>query len=164
MADPLAAGTGNRGPAGRSVASASMADENNEPTDSDADGSATSDHEPAAEKPAANAPKKVVAKKKVVSKRVTPKGGATPGSTSAHAHAADGDDAAGSKRYTPPSAKYQDMPSPPWVPVLMFVLLGFGCLFIIVNYAGLFGDPENWRLLIGLASILGGIIAATNYR
>jgi multidrug transporter EmrE-like cation transporter len=56
------------------------------------------------------------------------------------------------------------MPSPPWVPVVMFALLGFGCLFIIVNYAGLFGDPENWRLLVGLASILGGIIAATNYR
>ena len=75
-----------------------------------------------------------------------------------------GDDADGSKRYTPPTAKYQDMPSPPWVPVVMFALLGFGCLFIIVNYAGLFGDPENWRLLVGLASILGGIIAATNYR
>jgi hypothetical protein len=133
-----------------------MADEKNEPTSTDADGSADA--------PKADAPKKVVAKKKVVSKRVTPKGGASSGSTAAHAHAPGGDDAHASKRYTPPSAKYDEMPSPPWVPVVMFVLLGFGCLFIVLNYAGLFGDPQNWRLLVGLASILGGIIAATNYR
>lgn len=141
-----------------------MADEKNEPTDTDADGSATSDEEAKATDAPTEAPKKVVAKKKVVSKRVTPKGGATAGSTSAHAHAADGDDAAGSKRYTPPTAKYQDMPSPTWVPVLMFALFGVGVLFIILNYAGLFGDPENWRLMVGLAAILGGIITATNYR
>lgn len=168
-----------------------MADETTEPTDTDADGSASSEEpieaeatvpdpaepdtteaaasesEPekaAGSKTDATAPKKVVAKKKVVSKRVTPKGGHKPGSTAAHAHTAGGDDAEGSKRYTPPTAKYQDMPSPTWVPVLMFALLGFGCLFIIANYAGAFGDPENWRLLVGLAAILGGIIAATNYR
>ncbi|NLD77881.1 MAG: cell division protein CrgA [Acidimicrobiales bacterium] len=170
-----------------------MADETNEPTDTDADGSESSDEstevesaEPAAEEGAeepaegsagskpsdskpsesktGEGPKKVVAKKKVVSKRVTPKGGHKPGSTAAHAHAAGGDDAQGSSRYTPPTAKYQDMPSPTWVPVLMFALLGFGGLFIIANYAGAFGDPENWRLLVGLAAILGGIIAATNYR
>lgn len=155
-----------------------MADETNEPTDTD--GSATSSETGAAAAGttptsgstpgAGDGPKKVVAKKKVVSKRVTPKGGAaakggaTSGSTAAHAHAPEGDDAPGSKRYTPPTAKYAQGPSPTWVPVLMFGLLGFGMLFIVANYAGAFGDPENWRLLVGLAAILGGIIAATNYR
>lgn len=129
-----------------------MADDKNEPNATD--GSAASDP----------APKPAVAKKKVVSKRVTPKGGAKPGSTAAHAHAPEGDDAEVSKRYTPPTAKYADAPSPTWVPVLMFVLLGFGGLLIVLNYARAFGDPENWRLLVGLAAILGGIITATNYR
>lgn len=114
-----------------------------------------------------------VVKKRIASKRVTPKGGpakvgsqagATPGSTAAHAHAPDGQDAGYSARYTPPTAKYADGPSPTWVPVLMFALLGLGCLFIVANYARAFGEPENWRLLVGLGGILGGIITATNYR
>ena len=108
-------------------------------------------------------------KKKVVSKRVTPKGGPVPGaqksgSTAAHAHAPDGHDAGYSSRYTPPTAKYAQGPSPMWVPVLMFALLGLGSLLIIANYARLFGEPENWRLLVGLGAILGGIITATNLR
>jgi hypothetical protein len=130
-----------------------MADDANEPAAADE-----------SDRPSGDPPKKVVAKKKVVSKRVTPKGGGTAGSTAAHAHAPDGDDAAGSRRYTPPTAKYDQMPSPTWVPVLMFALFGFGCLFIVLNYARLFGEPENWRLLVGLGAILGGIITATNYR
>lgn len=196
---------GRRAPLGGSVASATMAEEKDQPTAADeeapaeeeataaggptdgadapegtvGDGSADAGPAegqraesagaagPATSKAGAadgSAPKKVVAKKKVVSKRVTPKGGATKGSTAAHAHAAQGHDAEGSKRYTPPTAKYQDLPSPAWVPVLMFGLLGFGALIIVLNYAEVFGEPANWRLLVGLASILGGIIAATNYR
>ncbi len=111
---------------------------------------------------------KPVVRKKVVSKRVTPKGGpvkgATKGSTANHAHSPDGHDAPGSTRYTPPSAKYADMPSPMWVPVLMFALLGIGAVVIVGNYARLFGDPSNVYLVAGLGCILGGIITATNYR
>lgn len=106
-------------------------------------------------------------KKRVTSKRVTPKGGATGaqlGSVPARAKAADDDDAGYSARYTPPAAKYAQGPSPTWVPVLMFALLGLGCLLIVANYARLFGEPQNWRLLLGLGGILGGIITATNYR
>ena len=43
-------------------------------------------------------------------------------------------------------------------------LLGLGCLVIVLNYARVFGEPDNWRLVVGLAAILGGIITATNYR
>ena len=114
-------------------------------------------------KPSTDGSKPAV-KKKVVSKRVTPKGGAQAGATSSKAHAADGHDAPSSSRYTPPTAKYADMPSPTWVPVLMFVLLGLGCMVIVLNYARVFGEPDNWRLVLGLAAILGGIITATNYR
>ena len=104
-----------------------------------------------------------VVKKKVVSKRITPKGGGQAGATSSKAHAPGGHDAPESSRYTPPSAKYADMPSPTWVPVLMFVLLGLGGLVIVLNYARVFGEPDNWRLVIGLGAILGGIITATQY-
>jgi hypothetical protein len=68
-----------------------------------------------------------------------------------------------SSRYTPPIPKYEKM-SPPWVPVLMFVLLGVGSLLIIVNYLGILpGGTENWYLVVGLALILGGIGVATQY-
>ena len=48
--------------------------------------------------------------------------------------------------------------------VSAMVLLGLGALVIVLNYAGAFGEPDNWRLVVGLAAILGGIITATNYR
>lgn len=111
-------------------------------------------------------------KRKVVSKRVTPKGGvqakstsrSTKGSTAAHAHAPEGDDAGYSSRYTPPTAKYAAGPSPWWVPALMFGLLIVGALIIMLNYMGVFGDADNVRLIIGLVFILGGIITATQLR
>jgi len=56
------------------------------------------------------------------------------------------------------------LPSPWWVPALMFGLLGVGALVIILNYTGVFGDVDNSKLIIGLALILGGIVAATQYR
>ncbi len=54
--------------------------------------------------------------------------------------------------------------SPRWVPIVMFGLLGLGLLIIFCNYLGVLpGDTKNSYLLIGLASILGGIITATQY-
>jgi hypothetical protein len=81
-------------------------------------------------------------------KRVTPKGGPAP-----------------SGRYTPPTARYEDLPSPMWVPILMFTLFGLGMLSIFLNYVGLLpGATSNWYLLLGLGFILAGIITATQYR
>ena len=55
-------------------------------------------------------------------------------------------------------------PSPIWVPVAMFALLGIGALMIILNYVDLLpGGTSNWYLLAGLGLILGGIITATQY-
>jgi hypothetical protein len=82
------------------------------------------------------------------SKRVTAKG--TP---------------AASTRYTPPSPNAADLPSPMWVPILMFTLFALGMLSIFLNYLGLLpGATSNWYLLLGLGFILGGIITATQYR
>jgi hypothetical protein len=70
----------------------------------------------------------------------------------------------GSSRYTPPVPKYEKV-SPPWVPVLMFALLGLGALVILVNYLGVLpGGTENWYLVVGLVLILAGIGVATQYR
>jgi hypothetical protein len=81
-------------------------------------------------------------------KRVTEKGG--PGA---------------STRYTPKAVHYEDMPSPMWVPVLMFAMWILGMLSIILNYMGLLpGGTSNWYLLLGLGFILAGIITATQYR
>ncbi|CAB4763347.1 unannotated protein [freshwater metagenome] len=57
------------------------------------------------------------------------------------------------------------MPSPMWVPVLMFTLLGIGIIVILLNYVQLLpGATDNWYLLLGLGFILGGIITATQFR
>jgi hypothetical protein len=56
-------------------------------------------------------------------------------------------------------------PSPMWVPVLMFSLLGVGALMILLNYLGVLpGAPDTWWLVGGLGLILGGIITATQFR
>ncbi len=55
-------------------------------------------------------------------------------------------------------------PSPLWVPVLMFGLLGLGAATIIVNYVGVLWDTSNVILLVGLGIILAGIVTATQYR
>ena len=120
------------------------------------------DAEPAA--PATSTPRK-----KVVSKRVTPKGGPavrkTPTSTTSRSTKSDDDVSFSSGRYTPPSSKSAaDLPSPWWVPTLMFGLLILGALVIIVNYMGVLGDASNLYLILGLGLILGGIVAATQYR
>ena len=97
--------------------------------------------------------------------RVTPKGGpaaAQAARARAAAGAKSGDSA--SSRYTPPQPKYAKE-SPPWVPAVMFTLLGLGMLTIFMNYLGVLpGGTSGWWLLPGLACITGGIIAATYYR
>ena len=71
--------------------------------------------------------------------------------------------------YTPPdlgsNTGFEDMePSPPWVAVVMFGLLGLGVATILVNYVGSIWDTSNAILLLGLGMILGGIMTATQYR
>ena len=51
-----------------------------------------------------------------------------------------------------PASKAEE--SPKWVPILMFSLLAVGILIIFFNYS---------FLLLGLGSILGGIITATQF-
>lgn len=84
--------------------------------------------------------------------RVTPKGGPTAATTT-------------SGRYTPPIPKEYKV-SEPWVPVVMFTLLGLGMLMIVANYLNLLPgeDPSNWYLLGGLGLITGGFIVATRWR
>ena len=80
--------------------------------------------------------------------RVTPKG--SQGSSSG--------------RYTPPIPK-ETYISKPWVPWVMFTLLGAGMLLIVTNYLEVLpGGAKNSYLLVGLALITGGFITATRYR
>jgi hypothetical protein len=68
-----------------------------------------------------------------------------------------------SSRYTPPITR-QVRVSPPWVPVLMFVLLGLGAVVILFYYLGFVpGGRSNWYLFSGLACVLGGLFTATKY-
>jgi hypothetical protein len=92
--------------------------------------------------------------------RVTPKGGNAPVKKVRNLSSPEG-----STRYTPPSHRPEDLPSPTWVPVLMFSLFGLGMVTILGNYVELLpGAVSNWYLLLGLGFILGGIITATQYR
>lgn len=92
-------------------------------------------------------------KRKVQGGRVTPKGGhPQPGRPEP------------SSRYTPPVPQSYKV-SPRWVPILMFTLLGIGLVVIFCNYLGVLpGGTKNSYLLVGLGSILGGIMTATQYR
>jgi hypothetical protein len=93
-------------------------------------------------------------KRKVKGGRVTPKGG--PSAAARRPPEASG-------RYTPPVPRSVKV-SPMWVPVLMFALLGLGLVVIFCNYLGILpGGTKNSYLLVGLGSILGGIITATQY-
>ena len=88
--------------------------------------------------------------------RTTPKGGRTTNRSTPGRPESQG-------RYTPPIPREQKV-SPPWVPVLMFVLLGLGVAVIFLNYVNLLpGDASNGYLLLGLAFITGGFVVATNY-
>lgn len=92
-------------------------------------------------------------KRKVKGGRVTPKGG--PQATNRPP---------ASSRYTPPVPQEMKV-SPRWVPFVMFGLLGIGLVVIFCNYLGVLpGGTKNAYLLVGLGAILGGIMAATQYR
>jgi hypothetical protein len=96
-------------------------------------------------------------KRKIEGGRVTPKGGVARSA---------GPAPTASPRYTPPALRKDQMPSPRWVPVLMFTLLALGVLVIVVNYIDVLlpGATSNGYLVLGLGLILGGIITATQYR
>ena len=67
-------------------------------------------------------------------------------------------------RYTAPAPKNRPH-SRPWVPTLMFSLLGVGIVVVVTNYLGLLpGDQRNSYLLLGLGEITAGFIVATMYR
>lgn len=96
--------------------------------------------------------------------RVTPKGTAPKGSAAKGQPTTRSNVAPASSRYTPPIPKEKKV-SPPWVPALMFGLLGIGVLMIILNYLGVLpGGSDNRYLLGGLAAITAGFITATQYR
>ncbi len=52
--------------------------------------------------------------------------------------------------------------SPQWVPVLMLALLILGVVVIMLR--NLVFSGNNWLLLIGLGSVLGGLYTATKWR
>lgn len=95
-------------------------------------------------------------KRRIQGGRTTPKSGTTARPVKATS------EPLASARYTPPVPRDFKV-SPVWVPILMFVFLGVGTLVILVNYTGTVWDTSNWVLLGGLASILAGIITATQY-
>lgn len=67
-------------------------------------------------------------------------------------------------RYTPPPPK-KAPPSPKWVPVVMFILLGAGMIFVVINYLGLLpGGAKNSYLFVGLGLITAGFMLATQWR
>jgi len=66
-----------------------------------------------------------------------------------------------SSRYTPPAPEVAKV-SPQWVPVLMLVLLILGVVVIMLRNLAFSGN--NWLLLIGLGSVLGGLYTATKWR
>jgi hypothetical protein len=89
--------------------------------------------------------------------RVTPKGGT--GADSSTAGASTGP--AASRRYTPPVPEAAKV-SPQWVPVLMLALLILGVVVIMLR--NLVFSGNNWLLLVGLGSVLGGLYTATKWR
>lgn len=127
-----------------------------------------SDAERAARKAKADAiiAERQVARRTVTSRRVTPKGGAsaTPSTPSKARDAKKTEEVVSRAPVITAKQVYDKGPSPWWVPAIMFALLILGALIIMTNYMGVFGDASNVRLVIGLAFILGGIIAATQYR
>ncbi len=114
-----------------------------------------------------------VERRVVTSRRVTPKSGTkpaagkdAPAASESKARDAKKTEAVHARTSKTPQAQPVKIkgPSPWWVPAIMFGLIIVGALVIMLNYMGVFGDPANTRLVIGLALILGGIIAATQYR
>ena len=98
--------------------------------------------------------------------RVTPKGGgdaagSSPTARSAPSGTGDASGPGASRRYTPPVPEAAKV-SPQWVPVLMLALLILGVVVIMLR--NLVFSGNNWLLLIGLGSVLGGLYTATKWR
>jgi hypothetical protein len=67
-------------------------------------------------------------------------------------------------RYTPPPPK-KAPPSPKWVPITMFTLLGAGMVVVIINYLEVLpGGAKNGYLFLGLGLITAGFMLATQWR
>jgi len=98
-------------------------------------------------------------KRKTGGGRVTAKG-TRPEDRHSATHETESHSVAASSRYTPKEAKRRLIP-PSWVPVIMLALLIGGGLMIMARY--LFLTGSNWPTFIGLASILGGLYAATKW-
>ena len=82
--------------------------------------------------------------------RTTPKG-TRPGATTA----------APSGRYTPPTVDVTQLPSPPWVAILMFGFFGLGLVVIFLNYTEVLREsPSLGFLVAGILLVLGGIAGA----
>ncbi len=105
--------------------------------------------------------------------RFTPKGGVpTPAKKSDSDGPGTGEKApayTNSGRYTPPSHNKQELAAmqetKPWVPFVMFGLLGLGLLMIILNYISVLPQsPSNYYLLGGLVMITLGFITATQLK
>ena len=105
-----------------------------------------------------------MAKAKPKGGRVTPKGGrVTTKKLARPVHDKHGHPAP-SGRYTPPIPREVKV-SAPWVPYVMFALLGIGMLVIVCNYLGVLpGGAKNSYLFAGLGSITAGFLVATRYR
>lgn len=98
-----------------------------------------------------------------MTKRSPGKPARTGGRTSPKRPSAPGRPGSGSGRYTPPVPRVQKV-SPRWVPALMFFLLIVGAVVILLNYFTVLpGGANNRYLLVGLALITGGFVAATRY-
>lgn len=65
------------------------------------------------------------------------------------------------KRQPPPKAKPKQ--SPPWVGALFFTFLAAGVIIIVINYLGIPGGTNNWRLWFGLGLIAGAFAIATQW-
>lgn len=96
-------------------------------------------------------------------KQTHPGGRTTPKRSSAKARTPATGAGTTTGRYTPPVPRAQKV-SPRWVPALMFFLLIAGAIVIVLNYFTVLpGGADNRYLLVGLALITGGFIAATRY-
>ena len=104
---------------------------------------------------------------------MTPKGGTadprkvpTAGTPNVARSSGGSSSIAASSRYTPPVPAKVKGPSPVWVPILLFGLLIVGAAdhHAELHERAPAGSAQNLYLLLGLGSILGGIMVATQYR
>jgi hypothetical protein len=68
-----------------------------------------------------------------------------------------------SSRYTPPTPK-EFYESPRWIPILMFVFIGLGCVSILLRYVVPSFENTNSPVLIGLVLMMAGLFTATKWR